>query len=191
MSKKGRIFVVLVAAALAACASTPEPEPSADGDAGVVAEPQERAEQQDQVWDDWEGESVESDRRYPPQRDPTKAPADVGAPPPHAQVTASGLITMVLQAGHGSVHPNADSTVEVHYTGWSIDGEVFDSSVQRGHPSTFGLRHVIPGWTEGVQLMVEGEVRRLWIPADLAYGEGRPGVPGGMLVFDVELISIH
>ena len=78
----------------------------------------------------------------------------------------------------------------VHYAGWRAeDGELFDSSISRGQPATFGLNRVIAGWTEGVQLMVEGERRRFWIPANLAY-EGRPG-PQGMLVFDVELISIE
>jgi peptidylprolyl isomerase len=66
---------------------------------------------------------------------------------------------------------------------------MFDSSVTRGHPATFGLNQVIAGWTEGVQLMVEGEKRRFWIPENLAY-KGRPGAPKGMLVFDVELIKI-
>ena len=66
---------------------------------------------------------------------------------------------------------------------------MFDSSVQRGEPAQFPLNHVIAGWTEGLQLMVEGEKRRLWIPQDLAY-RGQPGAPAGMLVFDVELIAI-
>jgi peptidylprolyl isomerase len=81
--------------------------------------------------------------------------------------------------------------VTVHYTGWQAsDGRMFDSSVQRGEPATFPLDGVIPGWTEGLQLMTVGEKRRLWIPANLAY-EGRPGRPQGMLVFDVELIGIE
>ena len=78
----------------------------------------------------------------------------------------------------------------VHYTGWTTDGESFDSSVARGEPATFGVNQVIPGWTEGLQLMVVGETRRLWIPEDLAY-KGRAGYPQGMLVFDVELLSIR
>ena len=78
----------------------------------------------------------------------------------------------------------------VHYSGWSTNGQLFDSSIQRGQPATFPLNAVIPGWTEGLQLMVEGEQRRLWIPESLAY-RGRPGPPQGMLVFDVELISIQ
>jgi peptidylprolyl isomerase len=80
--------------------------------------------------------------------------------------------------------------VTVHYTGWTTDGEMFDSSVTRGTPATFALDGVIAGWTEGLQLMVEGERRRFWIPESLAY-QGQPGSPAGMLVFDVELIKIN
>lgn len=79
--------------------------------------------------------------------------------------------------------------MEVHYTGWTTDGEMFDSSVARGESIEFPLDAVIAGWTEGLQLMVEGEHRRLWIPEALAYG-GQSGRPAGMLVFDVELIRI-
>jgi len=77
----------------------------------------------------------------------------------------------------------------VHYSGWTTDGKGFDSSVARGQPATFPLDRVISGWTEGLQLMVEGEERRFWIPVELAY-QGRPGKPAGMLVFDVELLKI-
>jgi len=80
--------------------------------------------------------------------------------------------------------------VRVHYTGWTTDGQMFDSSVARNEPISFGLNQVIAGWTEGVQLMVEGEKRRLWIPENLAY-RGQRGAPQGMLVFDVELIEIE
>jgi peptidylprolyl isomerase len=118
------------------------------------------------------------------------APADVAAPPAEATATASGLASRVLQAGTGTAHPGPRSKVRVHYSGWTTDGKMFDSSVSRGEPISFGLNQVIPGWTEGVQLMVEGETRRLWIPEKLAYG-GRPGAPAGMLVFDVELIRIE
>ena len=77
----------------------------------------------------------------------------------------------------------------VHYTGWTTDGKMFDSSVTRNMPATFPLNRVIAGWTEGVQLMVEGEKTRFWIPEKLAYKGERP--PLGMLVFDVELIKIE
>ena len=118
------------------------------------------------------------------------APPDVAVPAPDATVTASGLATKVLQPGVGTRHPRGNSRVRVHYTGWTTDGQMFDSSVVRNDPISFGLNQVIAGWTEGVQLMVEGEKRRLWIPEKLAYA-GQRGAPQGMLVFDVELIKIE
>ncbi len=120
---------------------------------------------------------------------PPAAPDDVAAPPKDAEVTASGLASKLLAAGTGTVHPTATNTVTVHYSGWTTDGELFDSSVPRGEPTTFPLNRVIAGWTEGLQLMVVGEKRRFWIPQDLAY-QGRPGAPAGMLVFDVELLDL-
>jgi len=117
-------------------------------------------------------------------------PDDVAAPPADAESTASGLATKVLRPGTSDQRPTANDTVEVHYSGWTTDGELFDSSVARGESISFGLRQVIAGWTEGVQLMSVGESRRLWIPEELAY-QGQPGSPAGMLVFDVELISIQ
>ena len=117
------------------------------------------------------------------------APADVAAPPDDAEATASGLASKVLEAGSGATHPTATSNVTVHYTGWTTDGRMFDSSVARGQPSTFPLNGVIRGWTEGLQLMVVGEKRRFWIPEELAYGGRRD--PRGMLVFDVELIAVQ
>jgi FKBP-type peptidyl-prolyl cis-trans isomerase len=118
------------------------------------------------------------------------APSDVAAPPADASKTASGLATKVLTPGTGGAHPGRNSRVKVHYSGWTTDGQMFDSSVARNEPISFGLNQVIAGWTEGVQLMVEGETRRLWIPEKLAYG-GQRGAPQGMLVFDVELIKIE
>jgi FKBP-type peptidyl-prolyl cis-trans isomerase len=118
------------------------------------------------------------------------APSDVAAPPADAEVTSTGLASKVLMAGTGSEHPKKSNTVTVHYSGWLTDGKLFDSSVVRGQPLTFSLNQVIEGWREGLQLMVEGEKRRLWIPEELAYG-GQPGKPAGMLVFDVELINFH
>lgn len=117
------------------------------------------------------------------------APPDVAAPPPDSLKTSTGLSTKVLEKGTGQRHPRATDRVVVHYTGWTTDGTMFDSSVQRGEPSEFGLDEVIRGWTEGVQMMVEGERRRFWIPAQLAY-EGQPSKPQGMLVFDIQLIDI-
>jgi peptidylprolyl isomerase len=117
------------------------------------------------------------------------APPDVKAPPADAKKTASGLAYKVLKAGIGARHPGARSTVTVHYSGWTTDGKMFDSSVTRGEPATFPLDQVIAGWTEGVQLMVEGEKTRFWIPESLAY-KGQ-SAPYGMLVFDVELLKIQ
>jgi FKBP-type peptidyl-prolyl cis-trans isomerase len=118
------------------------------------------------------------------------APPDVAAPPAGSLKTTSGLSTMVLQAGTGTRRPRPTDRVTVHYSGWTTDGQMFDSSVARGEPSSFALDEVIPGWTEGLQMMVEGEKRRFWIPQSLAY-KGQAGSPQGMLVFDVELIKIH
>jgi FKBP-type peptidyl-prolyl cis-trans isomerase len=121
--------------------------------------------------------------------DPLAAPSDVAQAPPNAEFTPSGLATRVLRAGTGMQHPGSASWVKVHYTGWTTDGNMFDSSVARGKPIAFPLDKVIPGWREGVRLMVAGEKRRMWIPASLAY-EGKPGRPQGVLVFDVELIEL-
>ena len=95
----------------------------------------------------------------------------------------------MLQKGTGTEHPEAQDTVKVNYTGWTTDGKMFDSSVVRKEPATFPLDRVIAGWTEGVQLMVPGETRRLWIPEALASKGQRD--PKGLLVFDVELLGIQ
>ncbi|MEY2496422.1 MAG: hypothetical protein QOJ45_2914 [Verrucomicrobiota bacterium] len=119
---------------------------------------------------------------------PIAAPDDIAAPPADAEKGASGLASKVLAPGKGTTHPTKTDLVTVHYTGWTTDGKMFDSSIAGGKPVTFPLDRVIAGWTEGVQLMVAGEKRRFWIPEELAY-KGKAGRPAGMLVFDVELIS--
>ncbi len=118
-------------------------------------------------------------------------PEDVAATPSDAQKTDTGLAYKVLSAGGASEKPVAGSTVTVHYSGWETDGEMFDSSVVRGEPTSFPLAQVIPGWTEGLQLMSKGDHFRFWIPQELAYGpkQAGSGRPGGLLVFDVELID--
>jgi FKBP-type peptidyl-prolyl cis-trans isomerase len=122
---------------------------------------------------------------------PPPVPEDVKAAPADAEKTTSGLASKVLTKGTGEVRPKVTDNVTVHYTGWTTDGQMFDSSVVRGQSATFPLNRVIPGWSEGVQLMVEGEKRRFWIPAELAYGKNPPpGAPAGLLVFDVELLNI-
>ena len=106
--------------------------------------------------------------------------------------TPSGLQYQVLRQGNGK-RPTAKDTVKCHYEGFLIDGTVFDSSVQRGEPATFGLQQVIAGWTEGLQLMQEGGKYRFFIPYRLAYGEGGAGQlipPYAALIFDVELIEV-
>lgn len=108
-----------------------------------------------------------------------------------AMKTPSGMAYIVLREGSGP-KPSPTDRVEVHYTGWLLDGSKFDSSVDRGQPATFGLNQVIKGWTEGVGLMKEGAKYKLIIPPELAYGKaGRPSIPpDSVLVFDVELLSI-
>jgi len=121
-----------------------------------------------------------------------QAPDNVSAPPSSAKKTATGIAYVVLRKGSGAVHPTLWSRVKVHYTGWTTDGKMFDSSLTRAEPAIFGLEQVIAGWTEGVQLMVVGEKTRFWIPSELAYGNNpRPGAPVGMLVFDIELLEIQ
>jgi peptidylprolyl isomerase len=117
-------------------------------------------------------------------------PPDVAAAPADAIRTSTNLASKVITPGTGTRHPRPNSRVTVHYTGWTTGGETFDSSLSKGQPVTFGLDEVIDGWTEGVQMMVEGEKRRFWIPGRLAY-DGVPGRPQGTLVFDIELIRIE
>ena len=106
--------------------------------------------------------------------------------------TASGLQYKVLKEGNGR-KPKATDSVKCHYEGFLIDGTLFDSSVQRGEPATFGLQQVIAGWTEGLQLMQEGAKYRFFIPYILGYGESGAGQtipPYSALIFDVELIEV-
>lgn len=108
--------------------------------------------------------------------------------------TESGLQYQLLNAGTGETHPSPTSRVKVHYEGRFLDGSVFDSSMQRNEPIVFGLHQVIKGWQEGLQLMVEGQKVRLFIPSHLAYGKNGAGnkiPPGVTLIFDVELIEIQ
>jgi len=112
---------------------------------------------------------------------------------PEVTETASGLQYEVLTEGEGGDKPKATDKVLVHYHGTLTNGSVFDSSVKRGEPISFGLNQVIPGWTEGVQLMSVGDKYRFHIPANLAYGNRNVGtIPAGsVLVFDVELLGIN
>lgn len=112
---------------------------------------------------------------------------------PGVKVTESGMQYEVISAGTGKT-PGPDDNVTVHYTGKLIDGTVFDSSVERNEPATFGVSDVIPGWTEALQLMKEGDKWIVYLPYDLAYGErgaGQDIPPYATLVFEVELIKVN
>ena len=110
------------------------------------------------------------------------------------KTTASGLKYQVMKQGTGTVSPKTTDTVKVHYHGTLLNGTVFDSSVQRGEPISFPLNGVIPGWTEGLQLMKVGDKFKFTIPPNLAYGENSPSPtipPNSTLVFEVELLGIQ
>jgi peptidylprolyl isomerase len=200
--KTASLTLVALALILAACESQPTPTvvkpepkaatltPTSQPSGGVNIPPATKTAAGDQAGA--AGQSVSPPPAAPPK--PTlpgalPAPPDVAAPPAKAEKTPSGLASVVLQKGTGKVKPKTEDTVKVHYSGWTTDGHMFDSSVARNKPATFPLGRVIPGWTQGVALMVVGEKRRLWIPEELAY-KGQPGRPQGMLVFDVELLEI-
>ena len=106
--------------------------------------------------------------------------------------TPSGLQYEIVKEGNGP-KPSINDSVTVHYTGRLIDGTLFDSSVERGEPATFGVGQVIPGWVEGLQLMNEGSAWRLFIPSNLAYGKHGTGPiqPNSTLIFDVQLIKVN
>ena len=119
------------------------------------------------------------------------APADVASPPRDATRTKSGLVYRVLTPGSGRT-PTANDIVEVNYSGWTPNGRLFATNARAGRPQTVRLDHVLPGWSDGLTLMKEGETARLWVPASLAYGAhpSEEGVPAGPLVFDVQLVSV-
>jgi peptidylprolyl isomerase len=127
-------------------------------------------------------------------------PPNVEAAPPNAEASPSGLAWIVVESGAGGLgeagateeSPTIESTIKVHYTGWTTDGKMFDSSVVRNEPIEFPLNKLIPGWQEGIPMMKRGEKRRFWIPEDLAYGKStRADAPKGLLVFDIELIDFR
>src|SRR5690606_17063819 len=126
---------------------------------------------------------------WDPEADPLIAPADVAAPPATARRGWAELRFCILREGTGP-RPTREDTVPVHYTGWTTDGRMFDSSHTRGEPSALEVSGVIAGWQRSLPYMRVGEVRRLWIPEALAY-RGQAGAPAGMLVFDVELVDIQ
>lgn len=183
MSDRLRLLLPLLSLIAIGCPSN-RPDRGQATESTRTAEPErERAPEEDR-------RAAAGERPAAPERpSAVPAPDDVAAAPGDAERTASGLASKVLTRGTGTSHPDENDRVTVHYTGWTTDGNMFDSSVTRGQPATFPLNGVIAGWTEGVQLMVVGEKRRFWIPEELAY-QGRPGRPQGMLVFDVELVRI-
>jgi len=121
--------------------------------------------------------------------EPPRAPKQVTAPPASAIKTPSGLAYQRLVRGRGKSHPSESSHVQIHYSGWTSDGELFDSSVLRGKPKTVPLSAVIAGWREGIQLMNEGDKTLFWIPEALAY-QGKGHAPTGTLVYEIELLKI-
>ena len=138
--------------------------------------------------------------------EPTSTTTNAGATPTGSGTTAasgsnsemtttpSGLKYQILKHGTGTVSPKATDTVKVHYHGTLLDGTVFDSSVERGQPISFPLNGVIPGWTEGLQLMKVGDKFKFVIPPNLAYGPNSPSPkipPNSTLVFEVELLGIE
>ena len=123
----------------------------------------------------------------PKPRKPVK-PTEL-TPPEDAEKSRSGLASKVLKPGTGDKHPKGDDTVVVHYSVWDRAGMLLDSSLKRGEPRSFRVDKQLAGWEEGLELMVEGEHRRLWIPEKLAY-KGRSGKPKGTLIWDAELIAI-
>jgi FKBP-type peptidyl-prolyl cis-trans isomerase len=125
---------------------------------------------------------------------PVAAPASTNVQQDAWTTTASGLKYQVLKHGTGTISPKASDTVKVHYHGTLLNGTVFDSSVERGQPISFGLSQVIPGWTEGLQLMKVGDKFKFEIPPNLAYGPNSPSPkipPNSTLVFEVELLGIE
>lgn len=118
----------------------------------------------------------------------TIAPTDVGGPPADAIRTDSGLFYRILVPGAGGRHPGPNARVTVHYTGWTTDGTIVEGAPVGDPPATLELNTQMPGWREGIRMMVQGEKRRFWIPSRLAY-EGKAGKPQGMLVYDIELLQ--
>lgn len=183
------VFVATSALAAACGQSLTQPDPTNDRTPAITAEPLKPTTQPTAPRP--VASTMPTAVPTPAGPPPIPAPSDVAAAPSDAQKTASGLQTKVLTKGTGKDKPKPDDKVKVNYTGWTKDGKMFDSSVTRGQPATFGVNQVIKGWTEALQLMVVGEKRRLWIPADLAYGQNaRGGAPAGDLTFDVELVEI-
>jgi len=153
---------------------------------------QEQAEQEADAMAERTRRTIEQDSSPQAQEQAIPAPDNVSAPPEDAETTPSGIAYRVLEDADTEVHPKASDRITVHYTGWTIDGQMFDSSIPRGQPATFPLDQLIPGWQQAIPLMTVGDKYRFWIPGELAYDNStRPGAPKGMLVFDIELLGIE
>ncbi|MFA5623619.1 MAG: FKBP-type peptidyl-prolyl cis-trans isomerase [Bradymonadales bacterium] len=194
--KKKAIFLSLIAVSLMvfalSCKRAPEPAMEAEvpKTEQAHAAAQQAAQGDEHSADDGHDHDAHADGHDHGAHAALPAPADVAEAPEDAQRTPSGLAYKILKQGaEGGPKPTAADTVKVHYSGWTTDGKMFDSSVVRGEPATFGLTQVIAGWTEGLQLMKVGDSARFWIPEDLAY-KGRAGAPAGTLVFDVDLLQV-
>ena len=172
--KKGtKVQVVTEEAPKAAPAESEAEEPKEPEAKPEPAEPKER----------------EVPRHYDKRDMPIPAPEDVKKPPKGAQQTEAGVYYRVIEEGEGK-SPKTDSAVTVHYTGWTTNGKMFDSSHKDGEPSSFRVTGVIAGWTDILMYMSPGSSYRVWIPEKLAY-KGKPGRPAGMLVFDIKLLEIQ
>ena len=122
---------------------------------------------------------------------PHPTPANLTAAPADAEVNTSGVASKVVKAGSGEARPSPTDNVQLHYTAWTTDGTMLESTLPAERPETIPLKRTIKGFTEAVQMMVEGETRRIWVPQNMAYGETPPPTaPKGMLIFEVELLKI-
>jgi len=160
------------------------PEESKDGDASAAADVAAAAESDDTA-EDASASIFETD----PDAEKLPVPKDVAAAPASAVKTDSGIAWRVLKEGRGEARPNLASRVRVHYAGWTTEGEQIENTYDRDEPPFLAVAEVIDGWREGLQLMVEGEKRRFWVPGPLAF-EGRATMPQGEIVFDIELVEI-
>ena len=130
-----------------------------------------------------------TDREAPPPELVIAAPLDVAEPPLNGEWSPTGLVTKMIEAGNGDEPARINDTVTLHFTGWTAAGYMFDTTAQADEPTQYVVSKILPGLTEGLQMMFEGETRRMWIPQHLAF-DGETGLPEGMVCFDVELISI-
>ncbi|HEX7030218.1 MAG TPA: FKBP-type peptidyl-prolyl cis-trans isomerase [Gammaproteobacteria bacterium] len=153
---------------------------------------EEQAAQEAEALKERTAASIAEDPATEPPVADIPPPGNISEPPTDARRLDSGIAYVVQHDSPGETHPDADDIVTVHYTGWTTDGQMFDSSIARGEPATFPLNRLIKGWQQGVPLMTVGDEFRFWIPADLAYGNStRPGAPQGTLVFDIKLLGVE